>query len=906
LPDKNSRRDAISSIGVGTIALVVYVRTLAPGLTSDVDTAMFQFVGRVLGVAHNPGYPLYVLLTHAFSYVPIGSLAYRINLFSAILGALTVSLAFLIARRLGCRRAIAAGACLGLAFGHVFWSQSVIAEVYTLNAALVSGLVLSLLVWKETRRPVWYFLAVMLLSAGLGNHTTILGFAPGVALFVLLTDARFAVRSRTMLATAALVLAGLLQYGFILVRSRQPDVYVESRATSLKELVGVMLGGQFQERLFAFGAHALVTERLPWLLKAILVPELTIVGVMLAILGAAWLLRHRLCEAGLLLTGAAAVFAFALNYAVNDTPVFLVPTILVLWLLAALGAEWISSSRWRGAGVLATLACFVLPIRLLATNFRVDDRSRDTREDVQLERLLDALPERSALVKEDFLVDRMVTAKLLGDGPAHNRRIPLTPPHVSAVRSQLDAGAPVFAFGKSAAQLRFEGADVSFAPLRLLEGPLEAFLRRLPDDVVIALAVPAAHSAAFAVSEGASLHAVGGPSTLVGIAPASIVCVGARGRRSALLRSARLGVSASVSAGGAIGETRLASPADIEVRADGVEASVRFGPRELVRTMDGVALAAWKPDGGLVATVVLQAEDGYQVPMQATPLSAYRLGKPVPPTVVDREWRDVTGAFQTASAMVHVPSGRRLVLYFGDDTTLAPRVVEATGAPRVTVSAATSVNAFPRPELEAGAEALRALQRDTHLYRFEISASHDPSAVFVATGGVPAHVAGQLVGEAGDGPADVVAVNTRGLLRSPDRRSEVLQMGRDAQSQLTGDGWSRVDWDSVGPFRWLIASEGRLLLPVTQPGVVRVRVQALQDDRSPATTMALSVNGAVLAEQQLTRGWHVYEWALPPSALSIGTNEVCVLVDRLTQDPASPVGGRGVAVSDVQLIHAGS
>ena len=65
-------------------------------------------VGRVLGVAHNPGYPLYVLLTHAFSYLPIGSLAYRINLFSALLGALTVGLAFLIARRLGCRRIIAA------------------------------------------------------------------------------------------------------------------------------------------------------------------------------------------------------------------------------------------------------------------------------------------------------------------------------------------------------------------------------------------------------------------------------------------------------------------------------------------------------------------------------------------------------------------------------------------------------------------------------------------------------------------------------------------------------------------------------------------------------------------------------------------------------------------------------
>ena len=72
-PDRGS--DVWWAAGAGLVALIVYIRTLAPGLTDDVDTAMFQFIGRVLGVAHNPGYPLYVLLTHGFSWVPVGSLA---------------------------------------------------------------------------------------------------------------------------------------------------------------------------------------------------------------------------------------------------------------------------------------------------------------------------------------------------------------------------------------------------------------------------------------------------------------------------------------------------------------------------------------------------------------------------------------------------------------------------------------------------------------------------------------------------------------------------------------------------------------------------------------------------------------------------------------------------------------
>jgi hypothetical protein len=146
-------------------------------------------------------------------------------------------------------------------------------------------------------------------------------------------------------------------------------------------------------------------------------------------------------------------------------------------------------------------------------------------------------------------------------------------------------------------------------------------------------------------------------------------------------------------------------------------------------------------------------------------------------------------------------------------------------------------------------------------------------------------------------------VNTRGLLRSPDRRSEVLQMGRDAQAQLTGEGWSRVDWDAAGPFRSMIALEARVMLPVARTPITRVRVQALRDDRSPATTVALRMNGASLPAQALQPGWHVYEWDLPAGAVWPGTNEACVLIDRLTEAPIGRVGGRGVAVSDVQLIH---
>ena len=193
-------------------------------------------------------------------------------------------------------------------------------------------------------------------------------------------------------------------------------------------------------------------------------------------------------------------------------------------------------------------------------------------------------------------------------------------------------------------------------------------------------------------------------------------------------------------------------------------------------------LAAWEPHGALVAAFVLEAADGFQVPMTATSLSAYPLGALADPTPVDHSWTDLSAAFETASAIVHVPPGERLVLLFGDDTALAPRVVETTGSPRVAVA---------REDRTAGGggEPGRSGCTRCSAIRIEIPvrgrAAGDPATVFVATGGVPAHVFARLSGDNARATADAVRVNTRGLLRSPDRRSQVLQMGRDAQAQLT-------------------------------------------------------------------------------------------------------------------------
>jgi hypothetical protein len=153
---ENTALDALVALAVGLGAFVLYVVTLAPTVLFA-DGGEFQFAPYILGIAHPTGYPLYSLLGWVWSHVlPVGDVAYRMNLFSAFWASLAVGLNYLMALRfirLAAReidplaaRFSAIIAALTSAFGVTFWSQAVIAEVYSLNAFFVA-LVLLLTFW---------------------------------------------------------------------------------------------------------------------------------------------------------------------------------------------------------------------------------------------------------------------------------------------------------------------------------------------------------------------------------------------------------------------------------------------------------------------------------------------------------------------------------------------------------------------------------------------------------------------------------------------------------------------------------------------------------------------------------------------------------------------------------------
>ena len=116
----------------------VYVAGAAPtiyvGDSGELATAVY-----VLGIPHPTGYPLYVLLGKLWTeLVPLGSIAYRMSLFSAACGALACALVYRVGRQLDLPPPAALFSALVLAFAPSFWGEANVQRVYTLNALFVA------------------------------------------------------------------------------------------------------------------------------------------------------------------------------------------------------------------------------------------------------------------------------------------------------------------------------------------------------------------------------------------------------------------------------------------------------------------------------------------------------------------------------------------------------------------------------------------------------------------------------------------------------------------------------------------------------------------------------------------------------------------------------------------------
>jgi hypothetical protein len=161
---QTSTKTLLPALITAAVAFLVYLLTLEPDLTwanFGGDGGELITAAVTLGVPHPPGYPTYVLIGKLFSYIPIGTVAYRFNLLSGLCTAVSAGFVAGIVYRLrpaingratgerpinrawegdvfrGFIPAVSAG--LAFSFSSLVWGQAVIAEVYALNLVFVGA-----------------------------------------------------------------------------------------------------------------------------------------------------------------------------------------------------------------------------------------------------------------------------------------------------------------------------------------------------------------------------------------------------------------------------------------------------------------------------------------------------------------------------------------------------------------------------------------------------------------------------------------------------------------------------------------------------------------------------------------------------------------------------------------------
>jgi hypothetical protein len=156
----------------------IYGLTRASTVTGE-DSGELISAAWTLGVAHPPGYPLWVFMTHAFQELFHGlGPACAANFASGITTATAMGVLAVLAGRLtgSYAASLFAGYMTGL--GHEFWNHATIAEVYPLTLLILSMSLLLFHRWLESPAPRPFFLLAFVYGCGLAHHPTFHLFLP--------------------------------------------------------------------------------------------------------------------------------------------------------------------------------------------------------------------------------------------------------------------------------------------------------------------------------------------------------------------------------------------------------------------------------------------------------------------------------------------------------------------------------------------------------------------------------------------------------------------------------------------------------------------------------------------------------------------------------------------------------
>jgi hypothetical protein len=413
----------LGALPVFLLALNTYLLTAAPTVTF-VDSGELIVAARFWGVAHPPGFPLYILLAHLATLVPLGNIAQRVNFASAVFAALAATFLYLLVIQImtcagdrsgdsaqgqsrtskkwqtksgqpGTKAEVvrstsgtndllltaipALVAALLLAFSRTFWSFATIAEVYTLNTWLILLVFYFLFRWRTKGANLDLYLAALLFGGALGvHHVTVALTLPAMAVLVYRTAGWQFFKSKRLLYSALIAVGALvLVYAYLPLAASHHPVLNWGDPGTMQKLWWHVSGRQYQ--VFLSMAPSQIAHQFVEFLQLAAQefnPVWLPVGLVFVALGLIELFRSERTTFWFVALLILADLAYSLNYEIaEDKGAYYLPAFLAASLTAAFGVRFIQrvgkkqAAHWRPATAIATVLVLLLPAVTFARNF---------------------------------------------------------------------------------------------------------------------------------------------------------------------------------------------------------------------------------------------------------------------------------------------------------------------------------------------------------------------------------------------------------------------------------------------------------------------------------------------------------------------------------------------------------
>jgi Protein O-mannosyl-transferase TMEM260-like len=443
-------------------ALLLYISTLAPTVTL-VDSGELIVCAYGLGVAHPPGFPLWVMLAHLATLVPWGNVAGRVNFSSALFAALASAMLALVVAELmntaSCTTpskrkrktsktamdpesrsivviAPALGAGLLLAFSRTLWFYATITEVYALNTLLVVAIFFLMLRWRRcivvdrkrigmaievnrgaptnTGHDSLLYLAAFLFGLALGDHHVTVGLTlPAIGIVVYRTEGLRFFLSRRLIYAALISIAGLIAvYSYLPWAASRSPILNWGEPRSFQEIWWHITGRQYQ--VFISLRPEGIGEQFRQFVRFIFREfgySLLPLPLFLAFCGFVRAFKTDRTAFWFLLVIIVASMAYNLSYEIaEDKDAYYLPTFVAIAIAAGYGIRWliecVVSNSIVGAKRhwLTTIILLIAPAMAFIGNWPFNNRSHYLIAHDYVENIFAAMKPNGLLLTQDWQV----------------------------------------------------------------------------------------------------------------------------------------------------------------------------------------------------------------------------------------------------------------------------------------------------------------------------------------------------------------------------------------------------------------------------------------------------------------------------------------------------------------------